>query len=414
MNRADGVVGYTISNNGAYIQIQAGGDSWVLLKEIPVGTASVLTLGINGTIGDSNVYNYAFYDENKSYVASSYSFTHNTTVETINVPSSAVYLSITYRNNFNTKLHQLNVGDQIQAYEAYYSSYYISGEDKDGKNWRFKADLADEELLRLIGSQSLGRNVIRVGKTVDSDYNEIQSAIDAIVDDSANNRYVILVFPGVYSRVSMIGANRRVRYLSILGVDRYNCVVKDTTGNYDTPPFACLMDGTVANMSFVMESDSDSYDPGSSTMAYAMHSDWAGERKTLYKNCYFESNTGPTVGLGLHTNVTLQFEDCEFVRKAFRGEDNGGVFAHSGTGDAPNQWYIFRRCVAYNYANANSQGFRFRFVDGSVAGNCHVVVQNCASFNATAAAAYINGDMLEYDSWGNNCAELNYSQSAGE
>ena len=247
-------------------------------------------------------------------------------------------------------------------------------------------------------------NVVRVGSFDGADYATIQDAIDGIVDDSPLNRYIIKVYPGVYGKVNMV--RDRVRYVSIIGIDRNACIITDNRGDYYNPPFNANFDGTLENMSIIQKSDDEHYSPSSNqTMAYALHSDWVGDRTMIVRNCYFESNVGPAVGLGLH-NTKFVFENCEFVSKPFQGTSGSGAFfvhtnvAKNGV-DFNGQECWCKNCVAINDRGSGTYrvGFRWRFLPNTT-GTYKFVSQNCGSFNSTEARTSINGDM-SYLCYGN-------------
>lgn len=75
-----------------------------------------------------------------------------------------------------------------------------------------------------------------------------------------------------------------------------------------------------------------------------------------FENCNFFSDTGPAVGIGMHTNANLTFINCYFESTSlasyipnenyFNLTTYGCVFAHSSQlSDASNQKLTFRNCV---------------------------------------------------------------------
>ena len=249
---------------------------------------------------------------------------------------------------------------------------------------------------------------IHVGLGIGYDYDNLQDAIDDILDDTPENRYTIYVHPGIYQRFSQSDNDRRVHYVSIIGTDRVACKVVSNTGNYYEPPFECLMDGTVENMSFIMESDEEHYNPQidkDDRYSYAMHSDYDFPRTTLFRNCYFESNTGPAIGLGTHQDVSLLFENCEFVRNPFRGDDFGAVFAHTMPDGRLRQVVKFTSCICNNLVGA--PGIYFSRVGNTVDTDYNYICQNCGSFGIQGANALLKSIVIGRTSYGNNCDNLN-------
>lgn len=380
---------YMVIADGTFVA-QTGG--WCVIKWVNVSGLSNIVIGFDGKENTrSNFYNYVFYDESKNVIQGSEVNCYGNVVNTIDIPSSAAYMCMTAHIHFETNKGQINAGTSIMPYDSY-KRYYISKQSIDGTPWFFN-----------VMNKS---NVITVGKDVTYDFQDLQSAMDSITDDSATNRYTILVYPGTYERFSQSDNSRRVHYVSIIGTDKIACKVLSNTGNYYEPPFECLMDGSVENLSFIMNSDEDNYNPQDENdrYSYAMHSDYDFPRTTLFRNCYFESNTGPAIGLGTHQDVSLLFENCEFVRKAFNGEDLGAVFAHTMGGGRLRQVIKFSSCVCDNLVG--NSGFYLAKIEDTNDTDYDYVCQNCGSFGVSGEGATITVKMGR-TSFGNNCDKLN-------
>lgn len=155
------------------------------------------------------------------------------------------------------------------------------------------------------------------------EFTEIQDAIDYAREQNISP-CVIRVAPGTYKRFSMIRAlhdpypwtGAPVPSMSIIGESRELCVIEDGSGDYNTPPAELLCNGSIENLSFVSESinlDTSTADKGS----YAAHidaepADNTKGYKMAIRNCYFYSDTGPAVGVGLHNKGHVTFENCTF------------------------------------------------------------------------------------------------------
>ena len=349
-----------------------------------------VVFGNNGIAGiaSGNIWNYAFYNANKAFVSVVHAFEND--VNSVSIPSGAYYLRFTYFRSYDATTLQINAGT-IKPYESAYELYYTD-KAQDGKGWMFKAFQP--------------QNTIRVGKGFGYDYDNIQSAIDSIIDDSPTKRYTILIYPGDYSPVSTIDSNR-VRYLSLIGIDRDSVRIVSNTGNYHTPAFEERIDGTIENISFVMATDNEHYDPDSTYQyAYAVHTDFVGARKTLYLNCYFESNSGPAVGCGTKPNHDLQFESCVFVRKSGFGADLGAFFAHTIAGET-NQKLFIRNSYAKNLVPNTTRGGMFlALLDGTSVGAYEYILQNSGSFDGSHALAQVE-TAISYLSYNNTPSSMN-------
>lgn len=167
-------------------------------------------------------------------------------------------------------------------------------------------------------------NVIHIGEGLQ--YEEIQDALDSITDDTASNPYTFIIHPKVYSRFSTIRklsetypwSNAPIRYISMIGVDKYHCIVKDDKGNYTTPPAEILVNGLIKNISFIATHDNQ--DTSATQGSYAVHIDATPVGNVGYnmqfENCYFESDQTAGVGIGLHNSAHLSFKNCDIVSKA--------------------------------------------------------------------------------------------------
>lgn len=199
-------------------------------------------------------------------------------------------------------------------------------------------------------------------------YESIQDAIENITDDSINKPYTLFLLPSAtpYTRFSMIRKlnesykwnNIQPRYISIIGLNKNNCVIESGTGEYDSPPAEILTNGIIKNITFKMTKESPLDIPKKG--GYSVHIDCRtlddiGYNMT-FENCNFFSDTGPAVGIGMHTNANLAFINCYFESTSlasyipnenyFNLTTYGCVFAHSSQlSDASNQKLTFRNCV---------------------------------------------------------------------
>lgn len=190
--------------------------------------------------------------------------------------------------------------------------------------------------------------VITVGDGMD--FAEIQEALDSITDDGT---YVINVYPRAtpYSRFSMIRkltatypwTGAPVRNVSIIGLDREHCIVKDTSGDYNTPPAELLCNGLIKGLRFIATHTAQN--SGAAKGSYAAHIDAEPLNNTGYRmvieDCDFISEQAPAVGVGLHQYANLIFKRCTFenngspsytVGSSYKNLVNyGALFVHTST-----------------------------------------------------------------------------------
>ena len=209
-------------------------------------------------------------------------------------------------------------------------------------------------------------NVVTVGPGMD--FEEIQSALNAISDDSASNPYTILLMPRgtPYERFSTLRqfsetypwSNISPRYISIIGVDKKHCVIKSNSGNYKLPCGEPMLNGMIKNITFIM-TNSDQ-DPNATQGGYCLHIDCRTlddvGYNMLIEDCDFEDASGPCLGIGMHKNCTLTIRRCNFHTtlaanyNPHEGYTNlvnyGVIFCHSSTrADATDQNIIIEDCV---------------------------------------------------------------------
>lgn len=209
-------------------------------------------------------------------------------------------------------------------------------------------------------------NVVVIG--AGQKYENIQDALEAITDDSAENPYTFLLMPSAtpYSRFSMIRSldgtypwsGITPRWISIIGLDKANTIVQSDTGEYASPPAEILTNGIIKNITFRMTNDKPAQYPVQG--GYAVHIDCRTRDDMgyamVFEDCDFESATGPAMGIGLHENGSLAFRRCRFISTASATYvpsdsyknlyDYGCVFAHTSTlADSVNQRLAFEDCI---------------------------------------------------------------------
>ena len=216
------------------------------------------------------------------------------------------------------------------------------------------------------GTAVIPGNVVTVGPGMD--YEEIQSALNAIDDDSASKPYTILLMPRgtPYERFSTLRQFSQSypwnsispRYISIIGVDKKHCIIKSDSGNYKLPCGEPMLNGMIKNITFIM-TNSDQ-DPNATQGGYCLHIDCRTlddvGYNMLIEDCDFEDASGPCLGIGMHKNCTLTIRRCNFKTtlsanyNPHEGYTNlvnyGVIFCHSSTrADATDQNIIIEDCV---------------------------------------------------------------------
>lgn len=249
-------------------------------------------------------------------------------------------------------------------------------------------------------------NVVIIGKESHCDFNEIQSAFDAITDDSENNPYTFIILRGKYERFS---EKTRARYISLVGLDRDNTIVQSDTGYYESPAADIWINGVIKNLSFknIAHAETWNREETQRDIAYAVHMDF-GTQNIRFENCYFETNAGASVGVGLWDNETLTFDNCEFVSNgdgSFGKIDQGALYIHTSyVSGATNQNLIIKNCIMDN--KFGDPGFYFSKL-ASVDSSYNTTFQNNAVFSLSNKVWLINPNKTKY-CYGNIPSTMDY------
>lgn len=117
---------------------------------------------------------------------------------------------------------------------------------------------------------------------------------------------------------------------NIYGYGSSVSILKDSSGNYDTPPIE-IAGGGISNITVIEDGGVTDHS------AYCAHSDTDNaEGKTLrVDNCHFISNSGSCWGVGTRNGYTLKFRNCVFEKTASSGSELSGVcwYSHNTTVD---------------------------------------------------------------------------------
>ncbi len=257
----------------------------------------------------------AYYDSSKVFISGI-----GTKVTTS--PSNAKYMRFGCPS-VDIPTMQLQKGKNTTAYEPY-GGKFISYES-----------ISSEAKSKLTRQPS---NVKKVALDGSCDYTSISSAVD-----NANSEIVIQVMPGVYDNI-VKGFGKDI---SIIGVDKKRCILKNTTGDYNTPPLE-MTHGYLANMTIYAEKLEGATIP--SMLAYAIHIDRSASRNQtlLIENCDFYSDWNACAGIGTWANFTLTFRNCNFYMNN-PTQTNGALFFHNaGVEGELNQNIIFDNCRMYS------------------------------------------------------------------
>lgn len=219
---------------------------------------------------------FIFYDANKSFMAGQQIIDSD---YVIHIPIGVKYLRLS-TNQENIELYDIDIRKGSYAPKSY------------EQYWEKK-----------IVNPAFNTKII-VDKNGFGDYLTINEAVQNAEDGS-----IIYVKSGVYEeQVEAWG-----KTIHLIGESKDTCILKDTSGNYTTPPLE-ICSGSVENMS-IIEKISDASVITENMGAYAVHveNNYSNNKKLLFRNCYIYSNASSGVGAGLRIGFELVLENCELI-----------------------------------------------------------------------------------------------------
>lgn len=233
-------------------------------------------------------------------------------------------------------------------------------------------------------------NVITIGEGMD--YEEIQPALLAISDDSPTNPYTLLLMPKKtpYQPFTMLRnsfsksypwSNIKPRNISIIGLDKYNCVIQSNSGDYKYPCSEIMTNGIIKNLKFIMTNDDQT--ETATQGGYCMHIDCRTLNDEGYnmiiEDCDFEDSSGPCLGIGMHKNCTLTIRRCTFETNL-----SANYNPHEGYRNLVNYGVIF--CHTSTLADSTAQNITFEDCTGvCVEGNKSLQIASAGSYDQSTS-----------------------------
>nr|WP_145995530.1 pectinesterase family protein [Lactococcus lactis] len=185
-------------------------------------------------------------------------------------------------------------------------------------------------------------NVITVGQG--HDYATIQAAVNAAAD-SKDNPVTILIMPGIYNESVKIWGQR---HISLIGVNKKTCIVRNDTGHYNAAPLEIEGDVMVKNLTFIATHDATKNVPVDSLRSYAVHADFDGAGTAEFIDCDMISMQNAAFGSGLRQDQTIKLIRCNLFSHTPAESSmliNGSLFCHSAiAANTSNQHLIIDDC----------------------------------------------------------------------
>ena len=177
-------------------------------------------------------------------------------------------------------------------------------------------------LDKLDAKENKEKSVIKVAKDGSGDFATINAAMTyANTYMSKAKPVTILVYPGTYEEVVKAFGGKN---LSIIGINRDTCVIRDDTGFYENCPLRIGGNSYVANLTLISTHKNATnyivnnvlqYNP-----SYALHIDDRhpnddDDYVCTIENCRLYCEQNPAIGIGLDKNQTVNIIDCEIETK---------------------------------------------------------------------------------------------------
>jgi len=260
------------------------------------------------------------------------------------------------------------------------------------------------------------------------DFTNIYEALKATMGkDSASNPITIIVMPGTYETPALAPSEFfsycSNRYLSIIGTDKVNCILRNDNGYYNSSGSqegnlgdnsVIKLSGNVyiANLTIIATdtenaSETDDYYHRS----YCIHADAPVPSGgiTEIHNCHLINNHAPCIGFGIYPNATLKITDCELEADFYNPSTTYGgavIYGHDRGGSTS---VIEEHLIIKNCTFVSSNGHAVKIINNNSSLMDASFTSNVC--DVPSGKGFVNGatTTLTKLCYGNNVAEMNYS-----
>lgn len=271
----------------------------------------------------------AFYDINQNFISG---FLHRLELTSSLSPSNAAYMRVSVKK-INLDVAQVETGVVQTTYEPF-----------------IYADAIENRIPnKSLNIKKIKSSEIHVDKNGNGDFSSITEAIASINNDTLSNPVTIIVHSGIYNESVSIGGER---HISLIGVNKKDCIIKTDTGLYADAPLEIQGDAYISNLTFIATHENTSAGmPITGNKAYAVHCDYVGSGTTTFFNCDLISYQSSALGAGLHQDQTLILNTCNLITYTPNDEtwtttpSYGACFVHSSaTATHTNQKFLMKNC----------------------------------------------------------------------
>lgn len=277
------------------------------------------------------------------------------------------------------------------------------------------------------------KQIIYVAKDGTKDFITINDALNyAYTIESEQNPITIIIYPGIYDEICKIGSNH---YISLIGMNRNTCIIKNTNGEYSTCPLRISGNAYISNLSLISNHDSNNTlvidGVVQKNLSYGLHIDDRHfdddkEYRCTVENCYIYSEQNPAVGIGLDKNLIVELINCECISNISEDirqattkldtvwgwkPDGGAIFFHalysgSYTNDEGYQKLIIKNCIIRN----NTSNVIYGEPGGMTEKVTLEFINNvgCSEQNGLTIFQGLKNATISPLSYGNNCLQMNY------
>ena len=328
--QSDNLFDYTTITEGYYVDkdgVLSPAAGWFYSDKIPVEVGETY-MNWTGLAG-------AFYDINNAFISPRIGASQTKIV----APANAVYFRASgLVSDVQTRI--FTKGNEIDSY-------------RQRLEFETGAKTISKKLLPPSVLSRKGNNLV-VSIRGGGDFRWINDAIDWLRNSGENdvfNPFTFEIIDGEYvESVNMIGL-----YLSLIGRNRENCIIKTYTNDYYYPPIDMAGNNHLQNLTIIADDDGTTTPVnGVNNMpAYGIHFDvssryenlgWKVQGRSIVKNCRVIAKHQHAVGQGLWTDTFSIWDDCEFY-----SPNNTAFRSHSYLpAGATNQQFLMRNCSVWN------------------------------------------------------------------
>ena len=216
--------------------------------------------------------------------------------EMFTTPPKCNFVGVTIENDY-LDTYRINEGDTLLPFETY-------GKKISEKNIP----------VSVLKTSKKPTNIVTIAKQ-GGDFSKPSEAL-LNVSDSKENPITLQIAPGVYSD----SLNGWGRYVSVIGVDREHCVIKNDLNDYYSPPVDAAPNNVYKNLTIHAQATTST--KTNKMPSYGVHFDLSGrgldldnekyQGTCLFENCNLYSDYTHGLGAGLSKKTKLVFRNCDF------------------------------------------------------------------------------------------------------